>query len=393
MRFNMPKALSKSKHGRKAGTAGQSTDQVDTPCREVSHRTSKEASMVPKDSCPHLKPHRSTLTSSKDEKRRDKVLQKICARASSHIPASAPATDGLVPVSGISGEQRPSVTLDQLSLWDCPLTISTTGLWGSVSASNSAPPVSDPVAHEPAVDPTPSQASVCQHIGPEQLQQMIAAAVQQSLSATLPTSRVPSVIDCPSISLDSDDQEDSLSAAGHNSPTASHYSCPSRLGDVDSCEPDLSDDEGLPPEQPAFSGLFPQALFKSLLYKAVNTVQLGSTVPESISPPVQGKLNPLFEEPAKSITSIPTPPLFLDVLKRQWASPGSAPLPSSMDQKNFNIAADLASLLHVPIVDALIAALLPNTAIPGSPDEGLRPEERPVDLVLQRAHLGTAWVI
>lgn len=93
------------------------------------------------------------------------------------------------------------------------------------------------------------------------------------------------------------------------------------------------------------------------------------------------------------MNSIPTPSLFLDVVKKQWALPGSALVPSLMDWKNFNVAADLASLLQVPMVDAPVAALLPNASVPGDLDEGLSLEERWSDQVLQQAHQGVAWAI
>lgn len=57
------------------------------------------------------------------------------------------------------------------------------------------------------------------------------------------------------------------------------------------------------------------------------------------------------------------------------------------------MAPELANLLQVPSVDAPVDALLPNAAIPGDPEEGLRPEEHRSDQVLQRAHQGSAWVI
>lgn len=75
---------------------------------------------------------------------------------------------------------------------------------------------------------------------------------------------------------------------------------------------DLSQDEGLPPEQPTFTGLFPQALFKSLLFKAVNTAGFSMASPSLPSNAgAQGTLDPLFAEPPKAVDSIPTPPFFL----------------------------------------------------------------------------------
>lgn len=162
---------------------------------------------------------------------------------------------------------------------------------------------------------------------------------------------------------------------------------------IESQEPDLLEDEGLPPEQPAFTGLFPQAPFKSLLFKAVNTAQLGSGPPEPAPQSAPGSLNPLFAEPSRPVSSIPTPPLFLNVVKKQWAAPGAAPVPSSMGRNNCNVAMDLVALLQVLSVDAPIAALLPNASVPGDPDEVLRPDEHRSKQVLQWAHQGAAGAI
>lgn len=89
----------------------------------------------------------------------------------------------------------------------------------------------------------------------------------------------------------------------------------------------------------------------------------------------QGSLNPVFAEPTKPVDSVPVPPLFLDVVRKQWSSPGSALVPSSTDCKYFNVAPDLATLLQVPSVGAPVAELLPNAAMPGDLEEGLHPEE------------------
>lgn len=97
---------------------------------------------------------------------------------------------------------------------------------------------------------------------------------------------------------------DSLSVAGSDSPTHSSISHVSAPREVDQQEPDLSEDEGLPPEQPAFTGLFPQAIFKSLLFKVVNVAQLGSSPPVPTPSAAPGSLNPLFAEPDKLVTAL-----------------------------------------------------------------------------------------
>lgn len=86
------------------------------------------------------------------------------------------------------------------------------------------------------------------------------------------------------------------------------------LEEVDHQDPDLSDDEG---QQPAFTGLFPPAVFKTLLFKASNVAQLDPLVAEEAPPPPQRPFNPLFLEPAKPVDSVPAPLLFLDVIQCQ----------------------------------------------------------------------------
>lgn len=77
----------------------------------------------------------------------------------------------------------------------------------------------------------------------------------------------------------------------------------------------LSKDEGLQPDKPAFTGLFPQALFKSLLHKAILTAQLSSPLaPPDPATTEKGSLDPLFAEPSRPVDTIPTPPLFLDIV-------------------------------------------------------------------------------
>lgn len=121
--------------------------------------------------------------------------------------------------------------------------------------------------------------------------------------------------------------------------------------------------------------------------------KLGSPATGETPPPSHEVLNPLFSEPTKPVDAISAPCMFLDVVQCQWVSPGSALLPSSSDRRFFNVAPELAALLQVPAVDAPIAALLPNTCIPGDLDERLHLEERQSDQVLQWVHQGAAWAI
>lgn len=82
---------------------------------------------------------------------------------------------------------------------------------------------------------------------------------------------------------------------------------------------DLSEDEGLEPDQPSFIGLFRPHMFRSLLFKAQTTTRLG-TAPSSSGVPSSSRdpASSLFEEPSVQSEVVPAPKLFSDVLRRQW---------------------------------------------------------------------------
>lgn len=108
----------------------------------------------------------------------------------------------------------------------------------------------------------------------------------------------------------------------------------------------MSEDEGLMPDQPSFVGLFHPQLFKSLHHKTKTTTWLGSihTTPD----PATGATDPadtLFAEPAIEAEEVLTPRQFLDVVQRQWNSPGSGPNPSGLDRRFYNMGMDLAKVL------------------------------------------------
>lgn len=385
----MPKSLAKSKHGRKHSSAPQRQSGDESASFQ-----DPAQSLVAPSSHAHHKSRKHGSALERVEKRRDRVLTQICAKASSDLQSST--------TSAPLQSSRPA-TPDQLSLRDCPVTISTSNLWGSVPADLvTAPPADEEIpdiplpldtSAVPSVPVLPQEAVSCP-LSSDQLQKMIEAAVQKTLAA----GRRPSSV-AGSVRSASPEQPHS---SGHapprppRSPSCSHAGQLSSLSDEDisdNSDSGLSDDENLPPDQPASTALFPQALFRSLLFKAVNTARLSSTDSNpSVSGP-SGTLDPMFAEPPKPITTIPTPPLFLDVVKRQWTSPASAPIPSSSDRTNFQVASDMDTLLQLPSIDAPIAALLSSAAVPGDPAENLRPDERRADMVLQRAHLGAAWAI
>lgn len=84
----------------------------------------------------------------------------------------------------------------------------------------------------------------------------------------------------------------------------------------------------------------------------------------------------MFSEPDKAVAAVPSPRLFVDVIQHQWASLGSAPLPTAADKHYFNVGLELAQILQTPSIDAPITALLSTSNIPGEPEDGLRPSQR-----------------
>ncbi|XP_060549504.1 uncharacterized protein LOC132712369 [Pantherophis guttatus] len=219
----------------------------------------------------------------------------------------------------------PGVQVDQLSLQDCPAVIQPDALWGVAAVSDPVPATSSgmpppalPVSSGSvsAPPPTVSDSGAAQKhdfISPQQIHRWIATAVQQSLASQVgPVSRAASIRSGLSTSRVDVLQDDILSIDAPDSPVASVSSHASSLAEEVSHELDLSEDEGLPPDQPAFTGLFPQALFKSLLHKAVLTAQLGSPASAQPVPTTsQRALNSLFAEPSKPVDIIPPPLCFL----------------------------------------------------------------------------------
>ncbi|XP_034289304.1 uncharacterized protein LOC117675085 [Pantherophis guttatus] len=175
---------------------------------------------------------------------------------------------------------------------------------------------------------------------------------------------------------------------------SSYQSDQGSLAGADLLDQEMSEDEDLAPDQPAFVGLFKPQLFRSLLHKAKITTGLGISRP-SESNPKEGTSTavPLFEEPSIETEEIPGPGLFKDVLQRQWSSPASGPSPSAVDRRLYNLAPDLSSLLQVPSVDQPIAELSSSSNIAGPPEDSLRPEDRRLENSLVRSHQATAWSV
>lgn len=208
----MPKAIGKTRHGRQASVIEQSLAQVSSAAPSAMQPVMQDPML--KSTGSHHKSHRGhkgATSSSRDEKRRDNVLNKICSKASSSLQAGVPSGETSVPPLRSPAEQLVSTTPDQLSLRDCPISILMEGLWGASSAISEPPLLQPPVPPVPAQDSVLPESSAPQLMGTEQLQRLIEAAVQKSLAGHVaPSARVPSVVVCPSIDPVSDDQDDCI---------------------------------------------------------------------------------------------------------------------------------------------------------------------------------------
>lgn len=77
---------------------------------------------------------------------------------------------------------------------------------------------------------------------------------------------------------------------------------------------DLSEDKGILPDPPASSGLFQPGLFKSVLFKAKNTANLGDS-PLILAESSQGLTDPLFAEHTTETEVLPYPQIFVDAVQ------------------------------------------------------------------------------
>lgn len=150
------------------------------------------------------------------------------------------------------------------------------------------------------------------------MQSMIAEAIMQGIAAGLkqfsrPTAAIPDMVQpqgrVPVIAVEEGREVPSERYTPERS-IGSQSDISEEEGQLDL---DLSDDEGISPDLPVSSGLFQPGLLKSLLFKAKNMANLGTTPPVSSDHP-QGQKDPLFEESTSETEVIPSPQIFVDAV-------------------------------------------------------------------------------
>ncbi|XP_013918912.1 PREDICTED: uncharacterized protein LOC106546547 [Thamnophis sirtalis] len=136
----------------------------------------------------------------------------------------------------------------------------------------------------------------------------------------------------------------------------------------------------------------------SLLRKAKATADLDppratSQIPTPSTSRGKKKQAP-FHRPQVEKEEIPTPDLFLEVLKSQWTKLGSFPTPGTNDHRFYNLNASFNQALQVPSVDAPVAALASASSIvTGDISSCLKAEDRRAELVLRKTFQGVPWAI
>lgn len=175
----MPKVLYKSKRG--APEADWSDrDHIASNPRTSKAVTMKATSVDQFVARAHLKSGHCNTAATRDGRRRDLALKKICHKASKDKALQLPPGDasGTLTIP-VSCPRSPGVTPDQISLWDCPLAIPAASLWGSslalVETSTTATPAAADLA--PIIDQGVSL--------PDNFQDMIVRSIQQILLASL----------------------------------------------------------------------------------------------------------------------------------------------------------------------------------------------------------------
>lgn len=151
------------------------------------------------------------------------------------------------------------------------------------------------------------------------------------------------------------------------------HSKASLAGDEEMGDYELSEDEGISPGKPTYTGLFWPNLFKTLLFKAKTTANMGITggMTDTSTEP-QDPCTSLFMEQVTVQEMIPSPKFFVDVIQQQWDQPGSIPAPSWMDKRMYIAEQKLEELLKIPTVDALLATMASATILSSSTAEGLK---------------------
>ncbi|XP_070591654.1 uncharacterized protein [Erythrolamprus reginae] len=156
---------------------------------------------------------------------------------------------------------------------------------------------------------------------------------------------------------------------------------------------DLSDDEFTLPEQPAMAGLFKPSLFRVLLHKAKQALD----VPGAVAPVESGDGRrtsaTLCKEAVKESDKVPALEIFLQNVKRPWQHPAAAQGPSNLERRFYTFDDAMENLLLFPPVDKPVATLVSTAVVPSDNADSLKPDERRAETLLKKTHQMAAWAL
>lgn len=159
-------------------------------------------------------------------------------------------------------------------------------------------------------------------------------------------------------------------------------------------EVEFSEDEGLPPDKPVFTGLFCPSVFKSLLHKAKVSTKFGiAEVSPDSAAQSSAPHDAVFQVSKLDHDVIPCPPLFIDVIKTAFGQPGSLTAPSGLDKRLYASTSELEDVLSLPSVDPPVASLSSSSLMTSDIVDGLKAEDRKMELGFRKAHQVAAWAI
>ncbi|XP_070591367.1 CUE domain-containing protein 1 isoform X1 [Erythrolamprus reginae] len=160
------------------------------------------------------------------------------------------------------------------------------------------------------------------------------------------------------------------------------------FGEDSDKEYEFSEDEN-PPEQQPVAGLFKPALFRTLLFKAKQVMNLQGT---KTSEEDTGKTSAsLLREPQPETDSIPASHIFIEGVKKPWQYPAAAQGPSNLERKFYTFDEEVEKLLEFPPIDQPVVTLVSSALVPSETGESLKPEDRKAETLLRKTHQMAGW--
>ncbi|XP_070607231.1 uncharacterized protein [Erythrolamprus reginae] len=161
------------------------------------------------------------------------------------------------------------------------------------------------------------------------------------------------------------------------------------FGEDSDKEYEFSEDENTPEQQPV-AGLFKPTLFRTLLFKAKQVMDLqgAAKTPEAET----GKTSAsLLREPQPESDHIPASHIFVEGVKKPWQHPAAAQGPSNLERKFYTFDEEVEKLLEFPPIDQPVVTLVSSALVLSETGESLKPEDRKAETLLRKTHQMAGW--